>query len=143
MQNILKIFVALFFLFQITACTTEDTLCQPGLEGSDCKTEIRARFLGTFTGHQACTTGNDSLAISIAPVTGDYSKVDINGLYIQPGFKISATTLTDGSLKIAEQPFGTGYIRGLVVKDNDKIKITFGVIESVGSPADSCVWEQN
>ncbi|MBP6731175.1 MAG: hypothetical protein KA149_03905 [Chitinophagales bacterium] len=142
MQHIIKSIILLSGLFQIASCTTEEGLCAPGLEGSDCKTETRARFLGSFTGRQACTTGSDSLTIGISAVTGDFSKVEITGLYIQPGFKITGTTLTDGSIKIAEQPFGTGQIRGLALFEDSKLKITFGITENAGSPADSCTWIQ-
>ncbi len=142
MKQLLKTFLIAAGLFYISACTTEEGLCGAGLEGSDCKTETRAKYIGAYQGAQLCTTGNDSIAVTFATVTGDYAAVDIAGLYITPGFTARGTTLPDGTIKIEEQAFGTGKISGLAVIENSKIKINYAVSDGLGGPADSCTWLQ-
>lgn len=141
MKQPFKLITAAFAILYICGCTAEDPICSPGLSGTDCKTEARAKYLGSFTGHQACTTGTDSVAVGIAAFTGDYSRVNITGLY-QQGFTTVGTVLTDGSIKIALQDFGTGKINGSANVENGKIRITYGVNDGLGSPSDSCQWLQ-
>lgn len=41
----------------LVSCSKEDDVCAVGLEGSDCKTEVRTKYVGTYKGSGSDNTG--------------------------------------------------------------------------------------
>ncbi len=57
-----------------------DKECEIGYEGSNCKTLSREKFVGTWNGTEACTTGNDTYQLTIT-AAGDDIKLNYSNLY--------------------------------------------------------------
>lgn len=124
-------------LMTVSSCTKT---CDEGFEGDDCKTEIRAKYVGAFTGTEECTTGNSIITITYDDQSSDVTKVSIQNLY-GAGFVSEGTLQSDGSINIATQTFGTGSISGTVNISGGKISATYVVTAS--GVSDNCTWTQN
>jgi len=67
-------------LFSFSSCEKE---CDPGYEGSDCKTEMRTKFLATYTvgGTSVCdVTGSDTfsnISLVVGPSASSVTKITI------------------------------------------------------------------
>mgnify|MGYP003342866290 CR=1 FL=1 len=121
----------------ITSCTKT---CDTGYEGSNCKTEVRAKYLGNFNGTESCTTGTSTIAVNVITVAGDVTKVTFFNLY-GAGFNTTGTVQADGTITIATQTFGTGSISGSATINAGKVKVTYVV--TAGGAADNCTWTQS
>lgn len=136
--NSLFIMAAVTAMFSVTSCTKT---CDLGYEGSDCKTETRAKYLGNFNGTEVSTlAGTGPVSVNATSVNGDVTKVNFYNIY-DAGFNTTATLQADGSLNIATQSFGTGQISGSAVITGGKVKITYTI--TAGGTADACTWTQN
>lgn len=117
--------------------------CDPGYEGKHCPTEIREKFLGTFAGNRTCETTSGTDTVIIQGLTDDVTTVNFQYINGQAR-NVKGETAPDGSLSIPQQLFGQAKITGSVVKENDKIKITYSIIYNDTSiPTKNCVWIQN
>ena len=121
-------------------CVEGDCVCADGYEGTTCQTEQRAKFLGSFSVNESCTSGNytytssvntSSVSVSNIVVTnfGDYSvsvaaTVDDNGSSIT----IANQTVTIGGASASIQ--GSGQINGNI------LTITYTI--SAGGASDTC-----
>ena len=123
-------------LFAVSSCTKT---CDDGFEGDNCKTEVRAKYLGTYNGTETCSGGSSSVTIDLLTL-GDVVKVNIKNLY-DANFVTEGTVLSDGTINIANQSFGSGTISGTAKIEAGKIKITYTV--TAGGTADGCTWTQN
>ena len=136
--NSLFIMAAVTAMFSVTSCTKT---CDLGYEGSDCKTETRAKYLGNFNGTEVSTlAGTGPVSVNATSVNGDVTKVNFYNIY-DAGFNTTATLQADGSLNIATQSFGTGQISGSAVITGGKVKITYTI--TAGGTADACTWTLN
>jgi hypothetical protein len=114
----------------MTSCTKDKT-CDLGYEGSDCKTEERTKFLGTWTA--ADVTGSTSIPYSVAVVSG----TAINAITIANTFSgsffanpINATVTSSTAFNIPEQTpdSGSDYkVKGDGTNSNGKIAITYTI----------------
>lgn len=79
--------------------------CPVGYEGTTCATLSRDKFIGTYTGSEACTIGTDTYSIQITANSNDI-KFNIINLYNQ-----SFTAIADAngnSFTIPSQTVGAG-----------------------------------
>ena len=133
--------VAAAFAGLVTVSSCSKT-CDPGYEGTDCKTETRAKYIGAFTGTETCDGGTSTITITYAaPSQGtDVTAVTIQNLY-GANFVSTGTVQADGSINIPSQTFGTGTISGSITVTGGKIKATYVV--AGGGNSDNCSWVQN
>ncbi|MCB0761988.1 MAG: hypothetical protein KDC12_10740 [Flavobacteriales bacterium] len=65
--------------------------CETGYEGDECSTQMRSKFLGTFTGTESCSvSGNFPITWNINTSGTAVNKVIINNLYAD-GTAVSGT----------------------------------------------------
>lgn len=140
MKKVFSTFVAIALMGAVASINSCTKTCDLGYEGSDCKTEVRAKYLGAFNGTEACTSGNSTIAVNITTVSGDVTKVNFNNLY-GASFNNTGTVQADGSITLANQSFGTGQISGSATVDAGKVKVTYTV--TAGGASDACTWTQN
>jgi hypothetical protein len=114
-------------------CVEGDCVCQAGYSGTNCATEIRAAYLGTFNITETCTSGSDSYAVVVSAGTSINSIV-INNLY-DAGFAVTGTLNTAGGVDFSGT-FGTGTISGTMTTTGGQITVTFTV--TAGGATDTC-----
>lgn len=122
--------------FSTTSCTKT---CDAGYEGTDCKTETRAKFLGAFSGTEQCTVGNDQYTVTVTNSSTDVVKVVLSNVYNQA---FTATATVDGStLTITSQPVGTsGSVSGSGTLSGDAKTLTLNYSISNGTTSNACVF---
>jgi hypothetical protein len=109
-------------------------VCGTNYEGTKCETLVRAKFIGSFNGTEACTSGNDTYAVTVTAGSGD-GDVIIGNLY-NAGFFVNATVNATGGLTIASQSFGTGTVSGSATISGNTLTVTYTVAS--GGLSDSC-----
>ncbi|HMX83252.1 MAG TPA: hypothetical protein PKN57_04280 [Saprospiraceae bacterium] len=101
-------------------CFEGDCICNVGYEqdaNGKCTVEQRAKFIGTYTGSETCTTGSDNYTINITTSSSAIDKVIISNVYNQ-GITLTGTvnktaltipvqTITIGALTYTFQGTGT------------------------------------
>lgn len=117
-------------------CDEGECICPTGYEGTNCETEERAKFFGTWrTTNETCTSGGPStFDITITTNSGDISKINIANLY-GAGFTAVAT-LTGNNVSIASQSFGTGSIVGSGSLSGTTLTLSYTV--TGGGSSDNC-----
>ncbi len=121
--------------FSITSCTKT---CEPGYEGSDCKTEVREKFIGAFQGDEICGTGNDNYTITIAkPGTEDVLKVTFTNVYNQA---LTAVGTVDGSsFTVESQTVAVGItVSGSGSVSGSNLTFTYSIND--GTNANNCTF---
>lgn len=114
-------------------CVEGDCVCDAGYEGTNCDTEIRAAYLGTYNVTETCDSGSDAYAVVVSAGTS-INDVVINNLY-DAGFAVTGTLNTAGGIDFSGS-FGTGTISGSMTTTGGVITITFTV--SAGGASDNC-----
>ena len=74
-------------------CFEGDCICNVGYEqdaNGKCTVEQRAKFIGTYTGSETCTTGSDNYTINITTSSSAIDKVIISNVYNQ-GITLTGT----------------------------------------------------
>lgn len=140
MKKIFNSFLVVAVMASVASISSCTKTCDLGYEGSNCKTEVRAKYLGNFNGSEACTSGTSTIAVNVLTVTSDVTKVTFSNLY-GAGFNTTGTVQADGSITIATQTFGTGSISGSGAINAGKVKVTYVV--TAGGAADNCTWTQS
>lgn len=97
--NSLFIMAAITAMFSTTSCTK---VCDAGYEGSDCKTEVRAKYIATYKVAGTATNAGGSLNVTdlLITVTAASSGVsDMNFTYVLGGttYSLKGTLNSDGS----------------------------------------------
>ena len=107
MKNLFKPFLmaaTVASLFFVNSCTK---VCDPGFEGSDCKTEIRSKYVGTYT---ASGTDNQGGTYTNWTVILSNSSTNVLGIIINlqnASISLNATIADEGgSYTIASQNVG-------------------------------------
>ena len=136
-----KIFTALMVIASfatVTTITSCTKTCDPGFEGSDCKTEVRTKIVGNYSVVETCSsTGAASYTVAISKSTTDVTKVIVTPFAGYPGItgiiSVDGTTLTIASQTVAGYTFsGTGTI------NNGGTSITANYTISDGTNSESC-----
>jgi len=96
--------------FSITSCTKT---CEPGYEGSDCKTEVRTKILGNYSASESKNGGASySYSGSVLTSSGDIQEIFINRIPNGTGFfntNVKAT-IDGNAITISNQnPDGDDY----------------------------------
>jgi hypothetical protein len=104
MKKLFRTFIAVAVIGSIATLASCTKTCDEGYEGDDCKTEIRAKFLGAWQGQETCTVGTDSYTLTITSSGSNILNVVLNNVYNDA---IVATASTDGTtFTVANQNVG-------------------------------------
>lgn len=117
-------------------CSDGDCNCADGYEGSNCGTESRAKYFGSYnTINEMCASGGPSVfSITITTNSGGINKITMNNLY-DANLPVVAT-LSGSSVTIASQAFGTGSISGSGSFTGNILTLSYTV--SGGGSSDAC-----
>lgn len=119
-------------------CEEGICLCATGYEGTNCETEIRAKFLGSYTVSESCQSGNYSFSLSITSSSAGVSNIIINNFY-DIGINVSAT-INGNSVTIPNQTINDGgvalTISGSGQLSGNILTLTYNI--SAGTESDSC-----
>lgn len=124
-------------------CVEGDCVCDAGYEGVDCGTAFNAKFSGSYTNNETCTTtGQDSYTVTVAPSSSEADHANITGLYREQ-FTVSAHIQSDGvNFTIASTDIGPGSIvsSGTCASNAEGTTINIGYTftNDVGSPSETC-----
>lgn len=129
-------------------CVDGRCKCDSGYTGKQCETETRAKFIGTFSGHEACSiTGPFDYEIFIERNDTDISAVNFRNVWNAGEYIYSTGNLgSDGNIYIPRQRIYGYYtwITGKAVLLNGKLKVSYSIEDGMfGSETDNCVWLQN
>jgi hypothetical protein len=143
MFNYLLVGTMALGLFAAQSCTKT---CDPGYEGSDCKTETRAKIIGKYKVTETCdTTGGASYFVDITKAS------DVQQVYVAPagGYTgYTATLKNEGTaLTLVSTTPSTGYtfsnFTGVVSTDGKTITASYKVSASGQSENCSGSWAKN
>ncbi|MDB5284195.1 MAG: hypothetical protein JWO06_3270 [Bacteroidota bacterium] len=121
-------------LLTIASCSKT---CDAGYEGSDCKTQIREKFIGQFKGPETCTAGTDNYTVTISnSSSSDLLAIILSNVYNQSFTAtgtVSGTTLTT----TANQTLGVGVTlvsgTGSISGSPSVLTFTYAIKDSAGT----------
>ena len=140
MKNLFKPFLmaaTVASIFFVSSCTKT---CDEGYEGDDCKTEIRAKFIGQWKGNDVCTSGTyNNITITLANGSGSVMNVTLTNL---GGFgateTITAKVNAGGALEFTSAAIsGNRTVTGTITSSGSAINVSYTVTPAVGI-ADVC-----
>lgn len=115
-------------------CVDGDCQCDTGYEGTDCDTEERAKFIGTYNVTEACTSGNYTYSITTATSASGITTIIISNF---GDYGVNVTATVNGSnLTIANQTVGGGTFSGTGQISGNILTITYNV--TAGTSTDDC-----
>lgn len=126
--------VSAFSAVTMTSCTKDKT-CDAGYEGSDCKTEVRTKFLGTWTANDK--TGTSTTLVYTVPVSvgSTVTSILIGNKFSDDFFTNNITATVSGTtFTIPEQtPDGSASykVKGEGSIANGKITINYTLTQPV------------
>lgn len=138
MKKIFNSFLIVAVMASVASISSCTKTCDAGYEGSDCKTEIRAKVIGTYRVVETCsTTGGANYNVTITASGSDVTKVLVSPFAGYPGvtgiISVDGTTLTIASQTVAGYTFsGSGTI------NNGGTTITANYTISDGTNSESC-----
>lgn len=101
-------------------CNDGTCACATGYEGTTCATEVRAKFIGTYTGTFACPGNNFTVNMTINP-----SAQGVTSVVFSDGADTWVGTVSGSSVNIATQTItggttisGTGQLAGNILTLN-------------------------
>ena len=87
MKNSFKLFIAVAVFAAIASITSCTKTCDAGFEGSNCKTEVRTKYIGNYTASETKNGGAPySYSGTIDTVSGSISDISINRIPNGTGF---------------------------------------------------------
>ena len=115
--------------------------CKKGI-GLD---EVRAKYIGTFTGYEPCSvTGAATYSITISADEADITKVKFYNLWAAQQ-NTTGEIRSDGNVYILSQSFySSSTVAGKAMIVNGKLKVSYSVIGDsfLQGRTDNCVWQQ-
>lgn len=118
----------------ISSCKRE---CDAGWEGTDCDTEQREKFIGTFNGDVVCGVSPDTYTLWISKTAGeDVQLVDV--LNIDNRNLTYTGKVLDNTLEITEQTKSGITVEAEGVISGDTLTLDYTITDSVG--AKSCTF---
>lgn len=119
-------------------CEEGTCLCVSGYEGENCETEVRAKFIGSYSVSESCQSGNYNFNFNITASSASVTSIIINNFYdigINVTANISGTTVTIPNQTVTQSGSalnvsGSGQLNGNI------LTLTYTI--SSGSDSDSC-----
>lgn len=95
------------------SCVDGSCVCNTGYEGSECGTEKRAKFLGSWTATETCTSGNYNWTMTSTASSQGVTAFIFNNFAGYNGININATVNSNGSsITIPNQTVSGGTFSG-------------------------------
>lgn len=115
-------------------CASGECVCSDGYEGVDCGTALNAKFSGSYSLTETCSTsGSATYAITVAPKSSGPKDVSFTGLWEEPQAVVSAVVGDNGtSFTIEKQALGTSGFdiaatSGSITADGATITISYTI----------------
>lgn len=119
-------------------CNEGICACATGYEGTECATETRAKFLGTYNVSESCESGNYTFSLTVTTSSTGVRNVIINNFY-DIGIAVNAT-VSGNSLNIPNQTVTSGGT-ALTISGSGQITgniLTMTYTISAGADSDTC-----
>ncbi len=128
-------------------CVDGRCKCDTGYEGSKCQSEIRTKFIGTFTGEEPCSiTGTATYSVYIEANDTNVAAVNFRNLWGAGDYIYTSGEIgVDGNIYIPRQRIYGYYtwITGKAMMINGKLKVSYSIEDGMfGNQTDNCVWQQ-
>lgn len=139
MKRIFNLFVAGVFATAILGTQSCTKTCDAGYEGSDCKTEVRAKIIGTYKVVENCSsTGAANYNVSITKSGTDVQVVLVNPMGGYTGITgtgtVEGTSLTFATQTQSGYTFSAG--TGTISADGGTISMSYTV--AAGGQTETC-----
>jgi hypothetical protein len=120
-------------------CNDGTCQCATGYQGTNCETEVRAKFIAVYNAQESSTVwGNSNFEIVISSSANDVSKVIISNFYASNATVVA--TVSGNSMTIANQTvnssLGSITVSGSGQLSGNILTLTYTV--SQGSVSDPC-----
>jgi hypothetical protein len=99
--------IGTFSAVTFSSCSKDDKICNVGYEGTDCKTQSRAKFVGMWKGTEACTLGTDEYTITITASSSSEVQIVYSNVYNQ-NFTATGTMTGTNGFSFSGNGIGTG-----------------------------------
>lgn len=133
--NTFVVFAAMTAMVSVSSCTKT---CDAGYEGSDCKTEVRSKIVGTYSVSETCsTTGPASYSVTISKSSSDVLKVLIVPFGGYPA--LTGTATVDGTaVTVTAQTVGSYTFNGTGTIVNGGSSLSMSYSMTIGSTTETC-----
>jgi hypothetical protein len=115
-------------------CVEGDCVCDAGYEGVDCGTALNAKFSGSYSNTETCSTsGSATYAVTFAPKSGTQDEVNITGLWEEPQAIVTGHVEANGtSFHIEKGALGTSGFdieatSGSITTDGNTITLSYTI----------------
>lgn len=136
MKKMFKPFMMMATVAGILATASCTKTCDPGYEGSDCKTEVREKYVGQWQGSDVCTTGTYSnITITLAGGSASVLNVTISNLGGFGGTEVITAEVTDaGTLTFTNAAIsGNRTLTGTISSSGTTLNVSYTVHPSSGA----------
>jgi len=118
-------------------CNEDDgsCACPTGYEGDLCQTLSRDKFIGTYSGTEQCSQGNDAYTITIA-TNSDQLRLTLTNLYNQ-NFTAIATVTGTNTFSFTGSQASTNF-NGTGTLTNNQLSVTYTI--SIGTLSNTCTF---
>lgn len=125
-----------------TTCDSATHACicatSSGYEGTNCTTEQRAKFFGSFDGTPQCSQGSNSpRTMSITTSTGSVKNIDIHDLY---STYLLTGTVSGNDITIPSQNAGGTAVAGTGTLSTDGHTLTINYSQSIAGYSITCTF---
>ena len=120
-------------------CVDGTCQCDSLHEGTNCETDKRAKYFGSFVGNANCTSLNHLDYLKITAVSDSANQLNFHNLYGSER-NIVGIIFSDGSVYIPEQVSGLDTISGSASINNGKVVVNYTAKYPGGT--DVCSWMQ-
>ncbi|MCC6577179.1 MAG: hypothetical protein IT228_07545 [Flavobacteriales bacterium] len=110
------------------SCVDGSCVCNTGYEGSECGTEKRSKFLGSWSATENCTSGNYSWTMTSTASSQGITAIIFNNFAGFNGINVSATVNSNGtSLTIPNQTLSGATFSGSAQITGNIMTLTYSL----------------
>ena len=109
MKKIFNSFLIVAVIASVASISSCTKTCDAGYEGSDCKTEVRAKFVGTYKVSGTIVTGGVSTAFADQTLTIATSSANLQNILLTFGGATVTASTTGTTMTIASQVINVNY----------------------------------
>ena len=129
LKKLSTVFLMIFAFYSCNKKDAQEIVCDLGFEGTDCKTEIRSKFYGTYAVEQNCSGSSTTVNYNclISGVTGNINQIkfsDFGNLSTLGATDEFIATIDGNSFVIIEKTFSGLTINGSGNISNNVINVT-------------------
>lgn len=138
MKKVFNSFLMVATIASVVSISSCTKTCDPGFEGDDCKTEVRAKIIGTYGMTETCSvTGNANYDIVITKASTDVMNVLISPFGGYPGATGTAKVEGDVITISAQSSIGFNFNgSGTISNNGNNISLSYTI--SDGTNTESC-----